>query len=214
MARNAMSKQMRDDNSVDPFHYTGQPMPPPTYPVAGQNVGSYQAMANNIQAVNNAAVNMFTANANAMMQAGGMGNPPMMARQNPTLLNMSGMASAPVAQLPGAGRFNNVSNHSTPNRAPQMSFNPPRGPPQNGPPNGLPYGNMVQQGQYQQGFSGRPGGPQGYGQPSFAQNNSRPPYPAPVRQLPGSGLLPSRPGLMNGAMHQAPTATMPGQRPR
>jgi hypothetical protein len=210
-----MSKQMRDDISVDPFHTFGQPPPmaAPAYPPAGQNVGSYQAMVNNIQVVNNAAVNnMFAANANAMMSAGGMGNPPMMAR--PNLLNVSGMASAPVAQMPGAGRFNNTSNHSTPNRAPQMSFNPPRGPPQNRPPNGLPYGNMVQQGQYQQGPSIRPGGPSGYGQPAFAQNSARLPYAAPVRPLPGSGFLPPRPGLMNGSMHQAPTAPMPGQRPR
>ena len=211
MARNAMSKQMRDDISVDPFHFPGA-VPAPVYSNMGQNAASYQAMANTMQSANVAA-NMFAANPTAMMQGGGMGNPPMMARQN--LLNVSGMASAPIAQLPGGNRFNsNVSNHSTPNRAPQMSFNPSRGPPQPGPVNGLPYSNMGPQGQYQQGPPGRPGGPSGYGQPSFIPNNSRPSFAAPVRQLPNSGMLPSRPGLTNGAMHQAPTAAMPGQRPR
>lgn len=200
---------MRDDISIDPFH-SGMPAQP-VYSNAAPNAASYHAMANNMQAVN-AAANMF-ANQAGMMQGMGVANPGMMPR--PNLLQNTGMTAAPVAQMPGGNRFNsNVSNHSTPNRAPQMSFNPSRGPPQPGPGNGLPYGNMGQQGQFQTGPQGRPGGPPGYAQPSFMPNHPRPSYAAPVRPMPGARMPPPRPGMTNGAVHQAPLASMPGQRPR
>jgi hypothetical protein len=206
-ARNALSQQMREDISIDPFH--NQPaMPAAPYPVMVPSYG-FQSMPNNVQAVPvgaNGAM-MFAANQAGMaMQAGmgQMGQAPMMAQQN--YLNTNGMIAAPVSHMPGSARFNNNSNRNTPNHM-QASFNPSRGPPQNG----LPYGNQGPQRQ-NLGVPPRNGGPPGL--PGQGQYLPMPPYAAPTRSMPGNGLLPSRPAYNTTGMYNAPSAPMPGSRPR
>jgi hypothetical protein len=184
-ARNAMSRQIRDDLSEDPFHLKPGAVPPAYNVIAAQN---YQAMANNVQAT--AVANAAMYSAGAMM--GGMINSAMMASQPQQPMmnnNNNGMIMAPSRPLPGSNRFDSSSNHSTPR--PPHSFNPPRGPGQQG----LPYSNGNVSNQYGN-----------MGQPAYNQPPPRPAFTAPTRPLPGATGLPGRP------MHAAPVARLPGTR--
>jgi len=206
-----MSQQMRDDLSIDPFHIKPG-MAPALYSVPAPSYG-YQPMVNNVQLMpaGVGAGMMYGSNqASAAMQVG-LNQGPRSAPQN--FINTNGMTSAPVSQMPGAHRFNNNSNRSTPNHNAQTSFNPSRGPMQPGLNTGLAYGNA---GPPPLNYGGMPrnGAAPGFqGGQAPSQLLPVPSYAAPVRPMPGGSFLPTRPPMTNGANgYTAPNAPMPGQR--